>query len=65
MLVLTRHPSEKLRLRNNQTGDEIWITCVSVRGAATRIGIDAGREWDIARQEIIKPPTRIDEREHD
>lgn len=65
MLVLSRSQEEQLLLRNNQTGEEIWITCVSVRRNATRIGIEAGEHWDIARGELLKPPTRIDEREHD
>lgn len=48
MLVLTRKPGEQIVIRNGE--EEIRITLV--RGDRVRIGIDAGKHWNIVRTEI-------------
>jgi len=48
MLVLSRHPDEKIHI-----GDNIVLTVVEVRGDRVRIGIDAPRDVIVHRQEIF------------
>ncbi len=47
MLILTRKPTEVLRL-----GDDIKITILGVKGNQVRIGIEAPRELQVHREEI-------------
>lgn len=46
MLVLSRHPNQKLCI-----GDNIVVTIVDVRGDRVRIGIDAPKEIPVHRAE--------------
>ena len=48
MLVLSRHPDEKIHI-----GDNIVLTVVEVRGDKVRIGIEAPRDITVHRQEIF------------
>lgn len=54
MLVLTRHPGERIRI-----GDDIWITVIDIHYGKVRLGIDAPATVEIMREELIpaKPPT--------
>lgn len=47
MLILTRRPSERLRI-----GDAITITVLASRGNQVRLGIEAPRDVAIDREEI-------------
>ena len=49
MLVLSRHPAEKIHI-----GENIILTVVEVRGDQVRIGIDAPRDIAVHRQEIFE-----------
>ena len=49
MLVLSRHPDEKIHI-----GDNIVLTVVEVRGDRVRIGIEAPRDVVVHRQEIFE-----------
>ena len=49
MLVLSRHPDEKIHI-----GENIVVTVVEVRGDRVRIGIEAPREVAVHRQEIFE-----------
>jgi len=49
MLVLSRHPDEKIHI-----GDDIVLTVVEVRGDRVRIGIDAPRDVAVHRHEIFE-----------
>ncbi len=49
MLVLTRHPGQRIII-----GDNIAITIVDVRGGQVRIGVEAPKEVPVHREEIAK-----------
>ena len=49
MLVLSRHPDEKIHI-----GDHIVLTVVEVRGDRVRIGIEAPRDITVHRHEIFE-----------
>jgi len=49
MLVLSRHPDEKIHI-----GDNIVLTVVEVRGDRVRIGIEAPRDVTVHRHEIFE-----------
>ncbi len=53
MLVLTRKHNETLHI-----GDDIVITIVRARGSSIRIGIEAPKEINIQRGELIGKPTK-------
>jgi carbon storage regulator len=53
MLVLTRKPDERI-----QIGDDIWITIAEIRQNSVRVGIEAPRDINIAREELL------DQRDH-
>jgi carbon storage regulator len=48
MLVLTRKPTQKIRIADN-----ITLTIVRVQDGEVKIGIDAPREIPVMRQEIF------------
>lgn len=48
MLVLTRRVGEKI-----QIGAEVFVTVLGIKGNQVRIGIDAPKEINIVRTEII------------
>lgn len=52
MLVLPRHPGEKIVFRNKHTGELIEIVCVRIQPNAVRLGFEASRDWDILRGEL-------------
>lgn len=47
MLILTRRPSESIII-----GDDIVITCLSMRGNQVKLGIDAPKYISVHRKEI-------------
>lgn len=49
MLVLSRKPSERIRI-----GDEIEITIVRIGPNSVRIGIEAPKHMNIVRSELKK-----------
>ena len=49
MLVLTRKAGEKLMI-----GDDVVITILNVNGGQVSIGIDAPREINIVRSELLE-----------
>lgn len=49
MLVLTRKVGEKIVI-----GDNIVVTVVAIQGHKIRLGIDAPREINIARSELLE-----------
>ena len=62
MLVLSRHPNERLVI-----GDDIVTTIVSVTGDKVRIGIDAPKDVSVHRQEVydkLNPPTPPTNNDH-
>ena len=48
MLILTRKPGESIKI-----GEDIYITILFTKGNQTRIGIDAPRELDVVRTELL------------
>ena len=50
MLVLSRRPHEKIILKRGDERIEVCLVRVSVNSA--RIGVDAGQNWEIMREEI-------------
>ena len=46
MLVLTRRPTQTLKI-----GNSIIVTILEIRGGQVRIGIEAPREMEISREE--------------
>ena len=51
MLVLTRKPGEKVIINNN-----IIITVVRLRDNKVRLGLEAPKEINVARSELVKNP---------
>lgn len=49
MLVLSRRPGESIMV-----GNDITITVIEVRGDQIRIGIDAPREVQVHREEVVR-----------
>ncbi len=56
MLILTRRLGESVLI-----GDQIRVKVLSVRGAQVRLGIDAPRDVQVNRDEVVEPDLR-DER---
>lgn len=54
MLVLNRKVSETIVLTNKKTNEEIEVMLVRVKGDAARIGVDAGDDWLITREELLE-----------
>ncbi len=48
MLILTRKPGESIKI-----GEDIYITLLATKGNQTRIGIDAPRELEVVRTELL------------
>lgn len=49
MLILTRRKGEKIKI-----GDDIEITITSVEGNSVRIGVDAPKNVEILRTELLE-----------
>ena len=56
MLVLTRSPSQEIRI-----GHDIIVRVLEVKGDRVRIGIDAPHEVSVHRQEVYQEITRANE----
>lgn len=54
MLVLTRKPEEKIVIRRGKN-HPIVITILKIQGGKVSLGIEADKEWEILRQELIEP----------
>lgn len=50
MLMLTRRAGETIHI-----GNDITITVMSIKGGYVRVGINAPKGVDIARDDMIKP----------
>ena len=48
MLVLSRKPGERIRI-----GDDVVLTIVRIGPNTVRVGIDAPRDTDIVREELL------------
>lgn len=48
MLILTRKPGESIKI-----GEDIYITLLATKGNQSRIGIEAPRELDVVRTELL------------
>jgi carbon storage regulator len=48
MLILTRRIGETLRI-----GDDIEVTVLGIKGNQVRIGINAPRDVNVAREEVL------------
>lgn len=55
MLVLSRKPGESIHV-----GDQVKVTIVRIRPNAVRVGIDAPKDWNIVREELVKTETVVD-----
>lgn len=53
MLILTRKPGESIKI-----GEDIYITLLATKGNQSRIGIDAPRELDVVRTELLEKGVR-------
>ena len=53
MLILTRRPGEAI-----QIGEEVIVRVLSVNGSQIRIGIEAPKETNIVRTELIDKPNK-------
>jgi len=47
MLILSRHRNESIMI-----GDSVKITVVEIRGDKVRLGIEAGKDIPVHRQEV-------------
>lgn len=54
MLVLSRKPGEKILI-----GDKVQVTVVRIGPNTVRLGIDAPRDMNIAREEL-QPKTKVE-----
>ena len=52
MLILTRRPGETIFI-NTPSGDEISVTFLSFNGRQAKIGINAPKEYNIVRAELL------------
>ncbi len=57
MLVLTRKPEQKIRI-----GDDVVITVLKVQGEQVSIGIEAPKDLQIIRQELLDNKTKAPEK---
>lgn len=53
MLVLSRKPRQRIVMRHRETRELIELSVVEIRSNSARIGIDAGKQWQIIREELI------------
>lgn len=51
MLVLGRKEDEKIRLTHKETGEQVELTIVKMKGNGVRIGVDCELHWDISRHD--------------
>jgi len=49
MLIVTRHPGEKINI-----GDNTEVVVISVQGSQVRIGIKAPKNVEVHREEVYK-----------
>lgn len=63
MLVLTRKQHESITLTDIRTGDEIVVTLCRNGRNAVRIGIEAPRDYQIVRTELLDR-TGVESREN-
>jgi carbon storage regulator len=52
MLVLTRKVGERIRI-----GDKVTLVVVKINGNVVRLGVEAPPDYNIARQELLAPPS--------
>ena len=54
MLVLSRKPGERVLI-----GENVSVTIVRIGPNSVRLGIDAPRDLNIVREELLEEPTEI------
>ncbi len=59
MLVLTRKPEQKIKI-----GKDIVITVLKVQGDQVSIGIEAPKELQIVRKELLDSNRTKDDKDH-
>ena len=59
MLVLSRRPGETITLRIPGRDGPIVLTLIDFGRSAAKIGIDADREIEIQRTELLDPPAAV------
>lgn len=57
MLILTRHPWERVNI-----GGDIWVQVVEVNGNQVRLGIEAPKDVAVHREEIYRRIENNEER---
>lgn len=57
MLILTRKPLERIRLKVG--GTHIWISVEDVDRNKVKLGISAPFAVEIMREELLEPPTDL------
>lgn len=60
VLLLTRHPGQSIKI-----GDDIEITIFKVSGSQVRIGINAPKDINIVRTELLINTGNARTKEHD
>ena len=53
MLVLSRKPHERVFVTKGNVRIEVSLVRINLNGA--RIGIEAPKDWEIVREELLKP----------
>ena len=56
MLILTRRIGETLRV-----GDQVAVTVLGIKGQQVRLAIDAPREIQVLREELVERDTAQDQ----
>jgi carbon storage regulator len=49
MLILTRRPTETVRI-----GNDVTVTILEIRGSQVRIGVNAPRDVAVLREELVE-----------
>lgn len=54
MLVLSRKPGQRIRIRDRTTGETFWIQVLEIHQGKTRLGFDSlDEKYEILREEIV------------
>lgn len=61
MLVLHRKVNKSIIVRDKETGEQLKIQLLEVRGRGARIGIQANDRFEILREEIIDRENQQDQ----
>ena len=53
MLAVTLRNGERVRLRDQRTGEVTWVMVIRGSDGKARVGIDASADVDIVREELL------------